>query len=94
MKKWFVVALIACLSAAVVTADEGEGKKKGKGGGKDWDIERFCQMQEKRAEKTGKPYDRAEAEAKFAKKDKNGDGILTPEERQGGGKGKKQKKAE
>ena len=88
MKKWFVLALIVCVAAAV-QAGEGEGKKKGEGKGKDVTKEQFVANAKKQAEKKGAEFDQAKVDARFAKKDKNGDGVLSADE-----KGKKKKDAE
>jgi len=85
MKKWFVLALIACV-AGVVQAGE-EAGKKGKGKGKDVTKEQFIEKQKKNAEKKGLEFDQAKAEAQFAKKDKNNDGVLSGDEKSKG-KGK------
>ena len=86
MKKWFVLAMIVCVSVAVQAADE--GKKKGKGG--DVSKEKYIAQQQKMAEKKGAEFDKAKAEAKFAKLDKNSDGMLSADEKPA----KKKKKSE
>ncbi|VGO16563.1 hypothetical protein PDESU_05154 [Pontiella desulfatans] len=81
MKKWFVLALIACVAVAV---QAGEGKKKdgdAKQGGKDVTKEQFVAQQKKMAEKKGTEFDQAKAEAKFDKMDKNKDGKLSADEK-------------
>jgi hypothetical protein len=90
MKKWFVLALIVCVSAAV-QAGEGEAKKKGAAkGGKEVSKEQFVAQQKNMAEKKGTEFDQAKSEARFAKMDKNKDGKLSPDEKpQKGKKGKK-----
>jgi hypothetical protein len=89
MKKWFVLALIVCVAAAV-QAGEGEGKKKGKGQGKELTKEEYVAQQKKMSEKKGTEFDQAKVESRFDKMDKNDDGKLTPDEK-GKGKGKKKK---
>ena len=93
MNKWFVMALIVCVSAAV---QAGDGKKKGegKGGGKDVSKEQFVAQQQKMAEKKGTEFDKAKAEAKFDKADKNKDGKLSADEKSHGKKKKGKKAAE
>lgn len=87
MKKWFVLALIACVAVGV---QAGEGKKKGEGKGKVVTKEQFVAQQKKMAEKKGVEFDLAKAEARFKKLDKNKDGKLTADEKpQRGKKGKK-----
>lgn len=86
MKKLIVLILAVCIASV---AQAGSDKKKSSS---DWDMERFMQSQHKYAEKHGKEFDRAKSEAKFAKKDTNGDGILTKEERQASQQKNQQKK--
>ncbi len=97
MKKWFVLALIACVAVAA-RAGEGEGKKNndGAGQGKEVSKEQFIAKQKKMAEKKGVEYDAAKAEARFTKMDKDKDGKLTGEEvpQKGKGKGKGEGKGE
>ena len=89
MKKWFVLALMVCVAAAV-QADQGAGKngnasKKGKNHGqKDMTKEQFFAQQKRMAEKKGRVYSQATAEKRFNKLDTNKDGILTAEERANG----------
>lgn len=93
MKKWFVLALIACVAVGV-QAGEGESKKKGKGEGKTVTKEKFIANQKKMAEKKGTEFDQAKSEARFDKMDKNQDGKLTADEKpqkKGKGKGKEKK---
>lgn len=95
MKKWFVLALIVCVAAAVQAGEE--GKKKGEGKGKDVTKEKFVANAKKQAEKKGTEFDQAKVEARFDKMDKNGDGVLSADEKgkgKGKGKGKKKKDAE
>jgi hypothetical protein len=89
MKKWFVMALLVCVAAAVQAA-EGEGKKKGEGKGGDVTKAQFVAQQKKMAEKKGTEFDQAKADATFAKLDKNSDGKLSADEKPAG-KGKKEK---
>jgi hypothetical protein len=94
MKKWFVLALIACVAVAV---QAGEGKKKGdaKKGGKDITKEQYVANAKKQAEKKGAEFDQAKVEARFDKMDKNKDGKLSADEKpQRKGKKKGEKKAE
>lgn len=85
MKKWFVMAMIVCLAAAVQAA-EGEGKKKGegKGKGKGGDVtkEQFVANAKKQAEAKGAAFEQAKVEARFEKMDKNKDGVLSGDEKQ------------
>ena len=88
MKKWFVLALIACVAVAV---QAGEGKKKGqeKGQGKDISKEKYIANQKKMAEKKGIEFDQAKVEKHFDRMDANKDGKLSPDEKpQRGKKGK------
>jgi len=78
MNKWFVLTMLVCMAAAVHAGEE--GKKKGKGGG-DVTKAQFVERQQKMAEKKGADFDKAKAEAKFDKMDKNGDGVLTADEK-------------
>ncbi len=92
MKKWFVLALIVCVAAAV---QAGEGKKKGKGKGGAVTKEKFVAQAKARAEKKGTEFDQAKVEKMFDKKDVNKDGKLSAEEKaKKGGHGKKKKSAE
>ena len=99
MKKWFVLALIACVAVAV---QAGEGKKKGEGKGKgtgEVTKEKFVAQQKKMAEKKGIEFDQAKVEARFDKMDKNKDGKLSADEKpqpkgKGKDKGKGKKNAE
>jgi hypothetical protein len=90
MKKWFVLMLIVCVAGAV---QAGEGKKK-EGGDKDkvTTKESYVAWKKADAEKKGVEFDQAAAEAHFDKRDKNGDGKLTGDEK--GKKEGKKKKAE
>ena len=88
MKKWFMLAMIVCVAVAVQAGEE--GKKKGKGGG-DVTKEQFVERQKKMAENKGEDFDQAKVEARFDKMDKNGDGVLTADEK-GQGQGQDQKK--
>ncbi|WP_372806635.1 hypothetical protein [Pontiella sp.] len=80
MKKWLVMAMIACVAVAV---QAGEGEKKGKGESKPKDVTKaqFVAQQKKMAEKKGTEFDQAAVEAKFDKMDKNKDGKLTADEK-------------
>jgi Ca2+-binding EF-hand superfamily protein len=89
MKKWFVLALVASMVAGVQAAEKEKPKGKPAGGGfgamdadKDGSISQkeFVDAQQKRSEKAGKEFDEAKAAEMFAKKDKDGDGKLTPDE--------------
>ncbi len=85
MNKWVV------LTVAVMTVAGVQAAEKGKGGGMDKD--KYIAVAQKRAETAGKTFDQAKAEAAFAAKDKNGDGILTADEMApAGGKGAKKAK--
>jgi len=82
MKKWVVLA-VAMMMVAGVQAQEKAPMTKAD----------FIAAQQKRAEAKGKEFDLARAEEMFAKRDKNGDGVLTADEQVGnkdrGGKGDK-----
>lgn len=82
MKKWFVLALIACVAIGVQAA-EGDAKKKGKGKGAAEPVtkEMYVAKMKKNAEKRGTEFDQAKAEAKFDKLDKNKDGKLGADEK-------------
>lgn len=82
MKRWFILAVAMMVVAGV------QAKKKGKGG---IAKEKFVAVRQKRAEAAGKSFDAAKAEAVFAKKDKNGDGLLSRDERKSKGKKKPSK---
>jgi len=69
MKKWVVLA-VAMMMVAGVQAQEKAPMTK----------DEFIAAQQKRAEKKGKEFDLAKTEEAFAKKDKNGDGVLTADE--------------
>ena len=91
MNKWMVFALAVCVAVAL-QAGEGQkkGQDKGQGQGKEVSKEQFMAQQKKMAEKKGVEFDEAKAEARFKKMDKNGDGVLQPEEKgkkKGKGKG-------
>jgi hypothetical protein len=87
MKKWFVLMLVVCISAAVQAE---ETKKKGKKEPKVTTKESYLAWKKGEAEKAGKEFDKAAAEAHFDKRDKNKDGKLTGDEK-GKPKGKKKK---
>lgn len=69
MKKWFVLAVAMMMVAGVQAAEKGEMTK-----------EKFVAAQKKKLEEAGKPFDKSKVEAAFAKKDKNGDGVLSADE--------------
>ncbi len=92
MKKWFVLALIACVAVGI-QAGEDAAKKKGEAKGKDVTKEQYIANAKKQAEKKGTEFDQAKVEARFAKMDKNGDGKLSADEK-GKGKGKGKKKGQ
>ena len=85
MKKWIVLA-VAMMMVAGVQAQEKATITKAQ----------FIAEQQKKAETKGTAFDQAKAEAAFAKKDVNGDGVLTADEqvsnkkddKKGGKKGK------
>ncbi|MDF7807359.1 hypothetical protein P4E94_07915 [Pontiellaceae bacterium B12219] len=80
MKKWLIVALVACVAAGVQATD---GKKDSGKKGKDAPVtkEQFLKQMKARAEKVGKEFDPAKAEAEFKKLDKDADGVLTGAEK-------------
>jgi hypothetical protein len=92
MKKWFVLLLATCFTVAVHaqsdTAGAGATNKVDKAKGKPITKAQYIENQKMRAEKAGKDFDQAAAEAKFNELDKNKDGMLTADER-----GKPKKKA-
>ena len=101
MKKWFVLALVLLMVAGVQAGDKG-GKSKGSKSSGDKPAAaasitkaEYIEAQKNKAEVSGQTFDEAAAEAAFAEKDKNGDGVLTSDEQPsaGGkkGKGKKSK---
>lgn len=94
MKKWFVLALIACVTVGV-QAGEGKDNSKAKDKGAPVTKEQYIANQKKVAKQKGVEFDKAAAEAKFNVKDKNKDGQLTGDEKGKGkkGKGKKGKKS-
>jgi hypothetical protein len=94
MKKLLVMLIVGCV--AVSFAGEEKGADKGEKKGKDVTKEQFVAQQQKMAEKKGETFDQAAAEAKFDKMDKNGDGVLTADEKgkKKGGKKKGEKPAE
>lgn len=91
MKKWFVVALIACVAVGVQAGDGDGDKGKGKDKDKPVTKEQYLANQKKMAEKKGVEFDKAAAEVKFNAKDKNKDGKLTGDEKGKGKKGKGKK---
>jgi hypothetical protein len=92
MKKWFVMALVVCVAAAVQAGDgKGKGKKKK---GKEITKEEYVAKQRKNAEKKGVEFDQSKSEANFDKLDKDGSGTLTADEKTGKKKKKGKKAAE
>ena len=69
MKKWIVLA-VAMMMVAGVQAQEKATITKAQ----------FIEAAQKKAEAGGKEFDLAKTEAAFAKKDVNGDGVLTADE--------------
>ena len=69
MKKWVMLA-VAMMMVAGVQAQEKASMTK----------DEFIAAQQKKAEKKGKEFDLARTEEMFAKRDKNGDGVLTADE--------------
>jgi hypothetical protein len=92
MKKWFILALVACV-AATVQAEAEKKNDDAKGKPKVTTKESYVAWRKKEAEKAGKEFDQAAAEAHFDKRDKNGDGQLTGDEKKGKKKGKKKSEA-
>jgi hypothetical protein len=94
MKKWFVIALIACVAIGAQAAGsecDAKAAPKGKAKGKEMTKEQFVAMQKKKAEKKGKEFDLAAVEKRFDKMDKNGDGKLCEAEKPAKKKGQKKK---
>ena len=88
MKKW-VILMVALMMVAGVQAKEKKSK-----GGSDTSITKsvFIASEKQKADAAGVAFDQAKAEAAFAAKDKNGDGVLTVDEMTTSGKSKKGKK--
>ncbi|HEY5622034.1 MAG TPA: hypothetical protein VIR77_05470 [Pontiella sp.] len=85
MKKWIMASVLIICFAAVAHAEE-----------KGWTKEKYVKQTKKWAEHPTKgfKFNKAKAEAKFDELDADGDGLLTAEEREAGGKNaKKAKKA-
>jgi hypothetical protein len=87
MKKWLVMALVACVAAGVHAA---EGKKDAAKKGKDAPVtkDQFMKQMKAKAEKLGEDFEPSKAEAEFKKLDKDADGVLSSAEKP------KRKKAE
>jgi hypothetical protein len=79
MKKWFIPMVVLMMFAGVQAAEKPAGMTK----------EKFIAMQQKRAEAAGREFNAKKAEAIFAKKDANKDGVLSKKEL-AAGKGKKE----
>lgn len=80
MKKWFVLAMVLMMVAGVQAA-------KGKhGGAAPVTKETYLAEEKAKAEAAGQTFDPNAAEAAFAAKDKNSDGVLTADELAPGGK--------
>ena len=92
MKKWFILALIACITVGVQAGEK--KKEEGKGKPKVTTKESYVAWKKAEAEKAGKKFDQAAAEAHFDKRDKNKDGKLTGDEKGKPKKDKKKKDAE
>jgi hypothetical protein len=77
MKKWLVLAVVLAMVAGVQAKEKGKNKSA-----TTVSITKaeFIQAEAKKAEASGVAFDKAAAEAKFAAKDKNGDGVLTADE--------------
>ena len=78
MKKSLLFVMIAMIGITVSAADQTK--------------EQFLAKSKAVAEKSGKEFDAAKAEAAFAKKDLNKDGVLSAEEVAAGAPAKKGKK--
>ena len=92
MKKWFILAMIVCVSAAVTAGEDKKTDSKAKK--KETTKESYVAWKKADAEKAGKKFDQAAAEAHFDKRDKNKDGKLTGDEKGKPKKDKKKKDAE
>jgi hypothetical protein len=88
MKKWFILIVVIMVVAGVQAGE----KKKGEGLG--ITKEKFIAKMQKRMESAGKEFNESKAVALFAKKDKNGDGVLSPDEMKPQGEKKPSKNAE
>ncbi|MDF7799519.1 EF-hand domain-containing protein [Pontiellaceae bacterium B1224] len=78
MKKWLVIALVACVAAGVQAAEEttdDSARKKVKNTSITKD--QFMKKMKADVEKVGDVFDPAKANAEFKKLDKDGDGKLT-----------------
>ena len=69
MKKWVVLAVVMMMGIAVQAQEKAPMTKA-----------EFIAAAQKKAEAGGTAFDQAKAEAAFAKRDKNGDGVLTADE--------------
>ena len=78
MKKWVVLAVVMMMGIAVQAQEKAPMTKA-----------EFIAAAQKKAEANGTAFDQAKAEAAFAKKDKNGDGVLTADEQVSNKKGDK-----
>ena len=83
MKKWLIIACVAAICASVQAAEEGKKKAEAAKEKKPMTKEQYLAAKQKRAEKNGTEFNKALAEKQFERMDKNKDGILSPEERQG-----------
>ena len=94
-RKLFAMALVVCVAALAHAEGQGNSQKTaGKGNGKKaMNLEEFCAMQKRMAEKKGRKYDQAKAEARFKKLDTNKDGKVSPDERAAARKKNKKQKA-
>lgn len=81
MKKWFMVALIACVAVGVQAKKEFKAQTKAE----------YVAERKAKAEKKGQDFDKAKWVKKFDGKDANKDGILTAEENSSKNKNKKNK---
>lgn len=70
--KRLVILILGILMIGGIQTVQAEGKGISKAA--------YLAKMKKRMEATGQPFEQAKFEASFDKKDKNGDGMLTPEE--------------
>jgi hypothetical protein len=77
MKKLLVLAVVLTMVAGVQAKEKGKAKPAV---AVSTTKSEFITAEEKKAEVSGAAFDKAAAEALFASKDKNGDGVLTADE--------------
>ncbi len=76
MNKWIVLVVALTIVAGA------QAKEKGKStGALTQDRDAFIAAQQKKVEASGGEFDKAKAEEAFKKMDKNGDGVISADER-------------